>query len=46
MVQTPQHDLDETFWRKRILPEEDRRSRPIPPSVERQLSLVPVTQHC
>jgi len=31
LVQKPQHDLDETFWRKRILPEEDRRSRPIPP---------------
>ena len=31
MVQKPQRDLDETYWRKRILPEEDRRSRPIPP---------------
>lgn len=31
MVQKPQRYLDETFWRKRILPEEDRRSRPIPP---------------
>jgi hypothetical protein len=31
MVQKPQRDLDETFWRKRILPEEDRGSRPIPP---------------
>jgi len=27
MVHTPQHALDEIFWRKRILPEEDRRSR-------------------
>ena len=31
MVQKLQRDLDETFWRRRILPEEDRRSRPIPP---------------
>jgi hypothetical protein len=31
MVQKPQHDLDETFWQKRILPEEDRRNRPIQP---------------
>jgi hypothetical protein len=31
MAHTPQRDLDETFWQKRILPEEDRRSLPIPP---------------
>ena len=31
MVHTPQRHKDETFWRKRILPEEDRRSRPIQP---------------
>jgi hypothetical protein len=30
MAHTTQRDLDETFWRKRILPEEDRRSRSIP----------------
>ena len=30
MVHTPQRDLNETFWQKRILPEGDRRSRPIP----------------
>jgi hypothetical protein len=27
MVQRLRRDLDETFWRKRILPEEDRRDR-------------------
>jgi hypothetical protein len=31
MVPNTQRDLDEAFWRKRILPEEDRRSRSIPP---------------
>jgi hypothetical protein len=31
MVHRPQHDLDETFWQKRILSQEDHRNRPIPP---------------
>ena len=31
MVHTSQRDTEETFWRKRILPEEDRRNRSIPP---------------
>jgi hypothetical protein len=31
MVLKLQRDLDDTFWQKRILPEEDRRGRPIPP---------------
>ena len=30
MTRTDHHEHDEAFWRKRILPEEDRRNRPIP----------------
>jgi hypothetical protein len=31
MVSQPQPNLGDTFWQKRILPEEDRRSRLFPP---------------
>lgn len=31
MAQKPQCDPDETFWRKKILPEEDRRCQLYPP---------------
>lgn len=31
MAYIPQGDSDETFWQKMILPEEDRRNRPVPP---------------